>query len=108
MLQSILPSAPSFFIYESKRTVELAALSDDELQARFLDVRKYLNRNGAVPVRYRATMDARTSEIERKAVSESSRILHLARLRKLTLRYPTLAEIGKGMVFQVLNEGAIA
>jgi hypothetical protein len=83
------------------KTAELRALTDEELQARFLRVRLYLTRNNTLPARFRAPLDAATRAKQRRFVSESSRILHLAAQRGLKLRYPTWQEMNEHSVFKV-------
>ena len=85
---------------DTKTTAELRAMSDEQLQARFLQVRMYLNRNNLVPAQYRATADPATKAKERRYMSESSRIIAIALQRRLTLRYPTRTEMQERSLFK--------
>ena len=85
---------------DTKTTAELRAMSDEQLQARFLQVRMYLNRNNLVPAQYRATADPVTRARERRYVSESSRIIAIAFQRQLALRYPTREELQARSLFK--------
>ena len=85
---------------DTKTTAELRAMNNEELQARFLHVRMYLNRNNLVPAKYRATADPVTKSKERRYMSESSRIIAIAFQRQLSLRYPTREELQARSLFK--------
>lgn len=85
---------------DTKTTAELRAMNNEELQARFLQVRLFLCRNNLVPAQYRATADPVTKAKERRYVSESSRITTIAFQRRLTLRYPTREELQERSLFK--------
>ena len=84
----------------NKTTKELRAMTNAELQTRFLQVRFYLTRNTLVPSKFRASKETATRTQERQYMSESSRILRIARERGIELRYPTYDEIKARSLFK--------
>lgn len=83
-------------------TAYLMHLTDAELGAEYLNVRKFLTRNNAVPCRFRAKLDAATRAKERRYVSAENRIKHIANARGITLPILTVEMQNADGVFKVV------